>query len=151
MSPIDSARQELQNEYHIMGFCPSLSPSLKDQSSNLQSYEKWYIRKDHEKWSIFCFYGMFWTVVVFEKFAFEVGDFWNLCITTKTWTIVQATHEQDDQEWDDNCACNSLHHPVIVYVEFSLRSCFRCNTQIFQKSSTSNAILTKTTTIQNMP
>jgi hypothetical protein len=33
---------------------------LKYQSSKLQSYEKWYIRKDHEKWSIFCFYGMFW-------------------------------------------------------------------------------------------
>jgi hypothetical protein len=48
-------------------------------------------------------------------------------------TIVQTTHERDDQKRDDNCACNSLHRPVIVYAEFSLRSCFRCNTQIFQK------------------
>ena len=37
-----------------------------------KSYEKWYIRKDHEKWSIFCFYGMFWIVVVFEMIAFEI-------------------------------------------------------------------------------
>jgi hypothetical protein len=54
-------------------------------------------------------------------------------------TIVQTTHEQDD-----SCACNFPHCPVlvvlflcpvlvrsvIVYAEFSLHSCFRCNTQI---------------------
>jgi hypothetical protein len=30
------------------------------------------IRKDHENWSIFYFYDMFWIVVVFEIIAFEI-------------------------------------------------------------------------------
>src|SRR3569623_858170 len=46
-----------------------------------------YIRKDHEKWSIFCFYGMFCIVVVFEIIAFEILK--SLCITTKTCTQIQ--------------------------------------------------------------
>uniref|UniRef100_A0A914EJQ3 Uncharacterized protein n=1 Tax=Acrobeloides nanus TaxID=290746 RepID=A0A914EJQ3_9BILA len=29
-------------------------------------------------------------------------------------TIVQTTHERDNQERDDNCACNSLHRTVLV-------------------------------------
>jgi hypothetical protein len=39
-------------------------------------------------------------------------------------TIVQTTHEHGWQEQDDNCACNSLHHPVLV------RSCY-CVCRIF--------------------
>ena len=34
--------------------------------------KKWYVRKEHEKWSIICFYGMFWIVVVFEIIVFEL-------------------------------------------------------------------------------
>jgi hypothetical protein len=34
-------------------------------------------RKVHEKWSIVCFYGKFRIVIVAERIAFEVGDFWN--------------------------------------------------------------------------
>ena len=39
--------------------------------------------------------------------------------------IVQTAYNRDDQERDDNCACNSLHRPVlvrsvIVYAELSL-------------------------------
>ena len=30
------------------------------------------IQKVHEKWRIFCFYGMFWSVVVFEIITFEI-------------------------------------------------------------------------------
>ena len=37
----------------------------------------------------------------------------------------------NEHERDDTSACNhSLHRLVIVYAEFSLRSCFRCNTQV---------------------
>ena len=54
--------------------------------SEKNTMKKLYIRKVHEKWIIFCFYGMFWIAVVAEIIVFEVGDFWNLCIITKTWT-----------------------------------------------------------------
>jgi hypothetical protein len=47
----------LQNQQNRMKF--GFWVRLKDQSSNLQPYKKLYIRKDHEKWSIFCFYGIF--------------------------------------------------------------------------------------------
>ena len=60
-------------EYRLgLGLGLDLGLGLKDQSSNLQSHKKRNIRKDHEKWSIFCFYGMFWIVVVIEIIAFEI-------------------------------------------------------------------------------
>jgi hypothetical protein len=62
---------------------------LNDQSTREKNtMKKWYIRKVHEKWSIFYFYGNPWIVIVAEKIAFEVGDFWILHITTKTWKII---------------------------------------------------------------
>ena len=51
----------------------------------------------------------------------------NLCIGTKTWTQWKFGHRQEWngtirsnntwtgwQEWDDNCACNSFHRPILV-------------------------------------
>ena len=75
-------------------------PPLKDQSSGEKVAIFVDIRKVHEKSSIFCFYGIFWIVVVFEVIAFEIL---NLC------------------------------------------TCFRCNTQRIQASTTSNDIILKTT------
>ena len=49
---------------------------LKDQSTRKKTMNKLYIRQVHEKWSIFCFYGIFWIVVVFEIIALEI---FNLC------------------------------------------------------------------------
>jgi hypothetical protein len=52
--------------------------NLNDQSTRKNTMKNLYVRKVHEQWSIFCFYGMLWIVVVFEIVAIEVGDFWNL-------------------------------------------------------------------------
>ena len=160
-----------------------------------------YIRKVHEKWSIFCFYGMFCIVIVVEKIAFEVGDCWKICVLQRKhecsensplnqWKLCidakilkifcfSSTYEKLNfrvntqllliqgrifgidkngmersfkrQEHSSSRFCVPSIRPVIVYAEFSLRSCFRCDTQIFQKSPTSNTIVSTTITIQNMP
>jgi hypothetical protein len=55
--------------------------------SQKNSMKKLYIRKVHEKWSIFYFYGNLGIVVVFEIIAFEIGDF-EVC-------VLQRKHEKE--------------------------------------------------------
>jgi hypothetical protein len=62
--------------------------ALKDESSREKVVIFIEIRKIHEKWSIFCFYGIYWIANGFEIIAWEVDEIWNLCITTKTCTWV---------------------------------------------------------------
>jgi hypothetical protein len=107
--------------------------------------KKLYIQKVHEKWSIFCFYGNPWIVVVFEIIAFEVGDFWNLCITTKTWSKKFVLESIKVGYWRENFLAVFVSrwkkkfkkkfrvNTQLLLIQrriFLLCSCFRCNTQI---------------------
>jgi hypothetical protein len=47
-------------------------------------------------------------------------------------TIVQTIHERDNKNGTTIVLVVPFLCPVIVYAEFSLRSCFRCNTQILK-------------------
>ena len=68
---------------------------LKDQSERKKVAIFVDVRKVHKKWSIFCFYGKFWIVVVFEITACEVGDL-KLC-------VLQRKHVPDSSVyWENN-------------------------------------------------
>ena len=87
---------------------------LKGPGHSVTIIWTWYIRKDHEKLSIFCFYGIIWIVFPIEINAFENMNschvfvvihklFWIFCFK-----IVKKLHELTENFMLNNFANWSL-------------------------------------------
>jgi hypothetical protein len=76
------------------------------------------IRKVHEKWSIFSFYGMFWIVVVFEGIVFEIANFLSICkIFYQFWMLQKEFDSRWTRTWDlgvNPDVAHALDHLTII-------------------------------------
>ena len=89
------------------------------------------IRKVHEKWSIFCFYGIFWIVVVFEIIALEILNLLQaLRCNTQTFLVCVGSVFQVRE-----CAQSILRMKLLLEIWFIGRNFkifdFRFNTHIY--------------------
>ena len=128
---------------------------------SVHSGKSCHIQKVHEKWSIFCFYGKFWIVVIFGENCMWSWWFLKFCVLQRkhesnfrfnnpkqfsNWIILVSFYLSHSCKKLLQCSCYEKWKKFIFPQKNSKSLCITTKTWTI-----SNAIFSTTTTIQKMP